>query len=136
MAQIRRATGTQILADEALHSPKDALALIRAEAADLFALKFIKTGGLRRAGQIAAIGEAAGIDCVVISTFETQIGAAAGLHLALSLPFGNHAHELSVFATQPEMARTGIRLEGDTLLPAPSSGHGVESIMEMAQTVR
>ncbi len=136
MAQIRRATGMRILADEALHSPQDALALIRAEAADLFALKFIKTGGLRRACQIAAIGEAAGVDCVVISTFETQIGAAAGLHLALSLPFGHHAHELSVFATQPEMARTGIRLERDTLFPAPSSGHGVESIVEMAHAVR
>ncbi len=136
MAQIRRATGMRILADEALHSPQDALALIRAEAADLFALKCIKTGGLLRARQIAAIGEAAGIDCVVISTFETQIGAAAGLHLAASLPFGHHAHELSVFATQPEMARTGIRLEGDVLFPAPSSGHGVESIVEMAQAVR
>ncbi|MGQ0549748.1 MAG: mandelate racemase/muconate lactonizing enzyme family protein [Armatimonadota bacterium] len=136
MARIRRETGMSILADEALHTPQDALALIRAEAADLFALKFIKTGGLVRARQIAAIGEAAGIDCVVISAFETQIGAAAGLHLALSLPIGRHAHELSVFATQPDMARTGIRLEGDVLLPAPSPGHGVESIAEMAQTVR
>ena len=136
MAQIRRATGMRILADEALHSPEDALALIRAEAADLFALKFIKTGGLLRAREIVDIGEAAGVDCVVISTFETQIGAASGLHLALSLPFGHHAHELSVFATQPEMARTGIRLEGDVLFPASSSGHGVESIAEMEQAVR
>ncbi|MGH2404219.1 MAG: mandelate racemase/muconate lactonizing enzyme family protein [bacterium] len=136
MAQIRRATGVRILADEAVHSPQDAVALIRAEAADLFALKFIKTGGLVRARQIAAIGEAAGIDCIVISTFETQIGAAAGLHLALSLPIGDHAHELSVFATQAEMAQTGIRLEGDVLRPAPSSGHGVERIVEMAQVLR
>lgn len=136
MAQIRRATGMRILADEAVHTPQDALALIRADAADLFALKFIKTGGLVRAREIAAIGEAAGIDCVVISTFETQIGAAAGLHLALSLPVGRHAHELTVFVTQPEMARTGIRLEGDVLIPASAPGHGVESIAEMAQVVR
>jgi len=131
MAQIRRATGMPILADEALHSPQDAIALIRAEAADLFALKFIKSGGLVRACQIAAIGEAAGIDCVVISTFETQIGAAAGLHLALALPIGRHAHELTAFATQPEMARTGIRLEYDRLVPAPVPGHGVEGVAEM-----
>ncbi len=135
MAQIRRATGMRILADEAVHTPQDAIALIRAEAADLFALKFIKTGGLIRARQIAGIGEAVGIDCVVISTFETQIGAAAGLHLALNLPIGRHAHELTVFATQPEMARTGIRLEGDVLLPAPAPGHGVESIVEMEKVV-
>jgi L-alanine-DL-glutamate epimerase-like enolase superfamily enzyme len=132
MAHVRRATGMRLLADEALHTPQDALALIRAEAADLFALKFIKTAGLVRARQIAAIGEAAGIDCVVISTFETQIGAAAGLHLALSLPMCGHAHELTVFATQPEMALTGIRLVGDALYPAAAPGHGVEHIVEMA----
>jgi L-alanine-DL-glutamate epimerase-like enolase superfamily enzyme len=131
MARIRRVTGMRILADEAVHTPQDAIALIRADAADLFALKFVKTGGLARAREIAAIGEAAGIDCVVISTFETQIGAAAGLHLALTLPIGHHAHELTVFVTQSGMARTGIRLEGDALFPAAAPGHGVENIVEM-----
>jgi L-alanine-DL-glutamate epimerase-like enolase superfamily enzyme len=131
MAFVRRATGARVLADEALHSPHDALALIRAEAADLFAIKFVKTGGLTRAREIAAIAEAAGIACVVISPFETQIGAAAGLHMALALPASRHAHELTVFATQPELARTGIRLERDTLIPAPLPGLGVESIAEL-----
>lgn len=131
MAHIRRVTGVRVLADEAVHTPHDALALIRAEAADLFAIKFVKTGGLARARQIAAIGEAAGIDCVVISPFETQVGAAAGLHMALALPIGRHAHELTVFATQPEMARTGIRLHGDTLVPADAPGHGVDGLVEM-----
>lgn len=131
MAQVRRATGIRVLADEAVHSPQDALNLIRAEAADLFALKFVKTGGLVRARQIAAIGEAAGIDCVVISPFETQVGAAAGLHMALALPYGRHAHELTVFATQPEMARTGIRMSGDTLVPSENPGLGVDTIAEI-----
>ncbi|MDR7417893.1 MAG: enolase C-terminal domain-like protein [Armatimonadota bacterium] len=131
MAHVRRATGVRVLADEAVHSPQDALNLIRAEAADLFAIKFVKTGGLARARQIAAIGEAAGMDCVVISPFETQVGAAAGLHMALALPYGRHAHELTVFATQPEMARTGIRLQGDTLVPSEGPGLGVESIVEI-----
>lgn len=132
MAHVRHATGTAVLADEAVHTPQEALALIRAGAADLFALKFVKTGGLARAAQIAAIGEAAGIDCVVISPFETQIGAAAGLHLALALPLGRHAHELTVFATQPAMARTGIRLRGDALHPAEAPGLGVDGIVELA----
>lgn len=135
MAHVRRATGVRVLADEAVHTPRDALLLIRAEAADLFAIKFVKTGGLTRARQIVAIGEAAGIDCVIISPFETQIGAAAGLHLAMALPYGRHAHELTVFATQPEMARTGIRLNGDMLIPAEAPGHGVDSIAEMEATV-
>jgi o-succinylbenzoate synthase len=131
MAHIRRATGARVLADEAVHTPQDALNLIRAEAADLLAIKFVKTGGLARARQIAAVGEAAGLDCIVISPFETQVGAAAGLHMALALPIGRHAHELTVFATQPEMARTGIRLTRDVLTPSPAPGLGVETIVEL-----
>lgn len=131
MAHIRRATGVRVLADEAVHSPQDALSLIRAEAADLFALKFVKTGGLLRAKQIATIGEAAGIDCVVVSPFETQVGGAAGLHMALTLPSSRHDHELTVFATQPEMARTGISLQGNVLIPSSGPGLGVESIVEL-----
>lgn len=130
MAHVRRTTGVRVTADEALHSPQDALALIRAEAVDLFAIKFIKTGGLFRARQIASIGEAAGIDCVVVSPFETQIGAAAGLHMALALPLGRHAHELTVFSTQPGMAQTEIRMDRDTLIPSTAPGHGVEGIAE------
>ncbi|MDR7520263.1 MAG: enolase C-terminal domain-like protein, partial [Armatimonadota bacterium] len=95
------------------------------------ALKFVKTAGLTRARELADIKDAAGIACVVISPFETQIGAAAGLHMALALPTGRHAHELTVFATQPELARTGIRLERDALFPAPQPGLGVESIAEI-----
>ncbi|MGQ0568604.1 MAG: mandelate racemase/muconate lactonizing enzyme family protein, partial [Armatimonadota bacterium] len=134
MAHVRRATGVRVLADEAVHSPQDALNLIRTESADLFAIKFVKTGGLVRARQIVAIGEAAGIDCVVISPFETQIGAAAGLHMALSLPLGRHAHELTVFASQPGMASTGIRLDGDQLIPAAAPGLGVDNIVELERS--
>jgi L-Ala-D/L-Glu epimerase / N-acetyl-D-glutamate racemase len=131
LAHVRRATGARVLADESLHSIQDALNLIRAEACDLFAIKLIKTGGLARARQIAGIGEAAGIDCIVISPFETQIGSAAGLHMALALPICHHAHELTVFASQANMARTGIRLDGEILTPAAAPGLGVDGIVEM-----
>jgi o-succinylbenzoate synthase len=136
LAHVRRATGMRVLADESLHSVYDALSLIRAEACDLFAIKLIKTGGLARARQIAGIGEAAGIDCIVISPFETQIGSAAGLHLALALPICRHAHELTVFGSQADMARTTVRLEGEILTPGSATGLGVESIIEMGQTAK
>jgi L-alanine-DL-glutamate epimerase-like enolase superfamily enzyme len=136
LAHVRRATGARILVDESLHSIQDALDLIRAEACDLFAIKLIKTGGLVRARQIAGIGEAAGIDCIVISPFETQIGAAAGLHMALALPICGHAHELTVFASQAEMARTGIREEGENLTPSPAPGLGVDGIIEMERVAK
>ncbi|MBM3450994.1 MAG: dipeptide epimerase [Armatimonadetes bacterium] len=131
LAHVRRSTGMRILVDESVHTPRDAMNLIAAQAADLFAIKLIKTGGMARARQIANIGAAAGIGCIVISPFETQIGCAAGLHLAVALPIAEHACELTAFATQAEMAVTSVRLEGEQMVPGDVPGLGVDSIVEI-----
>ena len=94
MARVRRATAIPVAADESLYTLHDAMQLIRAEAVDVFGIKFIKTGGLARAKKIAHLAEAAGIECVVISPLETTLGTAAGAHWALSVPNANLDHEL------------------------------------------
>lgn len=131
LAAVRRACGVPIMADESLHTLRDALELITREAVDILAIKLIKTSGLRDARAIAALAAAHRVDIVVISPFETQIGAAAGLALALSAPTGHRAHELRVFDSQPELGVTGIRAERGQLFPSPAPGLGVESISEL-----
>jgi L-alanine-DL-glutamate epimerase-like enolase superfamily enzyme len=131
LAEVRRATGLPIMADESLHSLRDAVELINRAAADLFAIKLIKTSGLAQARSIAALAAAHRIDVVVISPFETQIGAAAGLALALAAPTGNRAHELRVFDSQPETAETEIRVERGEIIPSPEPGLGVTRIVEV-----
>lgn len=133
---LRQHVPVRIMADESVHSPADALQLAAERLVDIVAIKLIKTGGLWRARKVAAVAEAAGIACVVISPFETQIGAAAGLHLAVSLEHAPYAHELTVFVTQPTMAETGIRLEGDHLFPAETAGLGVTRIAEFVDLVQ
>jgi L-alanine-DL-glutamate epimerase-like enolase superfamily enzyme len=95
LASIRRAVPVRVLADESLHSPRDALELIRRQACDLFGIKLIKTAGLYPARLIAATGEQAGIDTVVISPWESEIGLAAGAHLASALVSARPAQELT-----------------------------------------
>jgi L-Ala-D/L-Glu epimerase len=129
---LRRRTSVRLMADEGLLSAPDALILAAERLVDVFSIKLIKTGGLLRARKIAAIAEGAGIDCVVSSPYETQIGAAAGLHLAVSLERAPYAHELTVFITQPHLAVTDIVLERARLRPGTSSGLGVERIAELA----
>jgi o-succinylbenzoate synthase len=131
LADVRRATGLPIMADESLHTLRDAVELINRGAVDLFAIKLIKTGGLAEARNIAALAAAHRIDVVVISPFETQIGAAAGLALALAAPTGTRAHELRVFDSQPETAETEIRVERGEIIPSREPGLGVAQIVEL-----
>jgi o-succinylbenzoate synthase len=131
LAEVRRATGLPIMADESLHDLRDAVELIERGAADIFAIKLIKTGGLSQARAIAALAAAHRIDIVVISPFETQVGAAAGLALALAAPTAGRAHELRVFESQPEDADTEIRVERGQIIPSRAPGLGVAAIREL-----
>jgi L-alanine-DL-glutamate epimerase-like enolase superfamily enzyme len=89
-----RELGTPIAVDESLFGLKDALGLVRAEAADVFIIKLIKLGGLHQARKVVAIAEASGIACVVVSPYETSLGVAANLHLAASSCAFPYAAEL------------------------------------------
>lgn len=94
LAEIRRHTDIPIEADESLQSPADARALISAGACDIFNLKILKPGGLFRAQQVVAIAESAGIPVMIGSMPELGIAAAAGFHLARTLPALPYACEL------------------------------------------
>ncbi len=100
MAYVRANTTIPIMADESVRSPEDALRLVRMQAADVFAIKFVKMGGLARAREIRAIAEAAGVACTPISPFETAVGVAANLHFAASTrrcPYCNGLGTVLVF---------------------------------------
>ncbi len=75
-----------IMADESVWSPHDAFRLARAAAADIFALKIPKSGGLTMVRRIADIAAAAGISCHGGTTIESSIGTAASAQLYGALP--------------------------------------------------
>lgn len=83
---VREHGALPIMADESLHDLRNAVELLSSGAVDLFGLKLVKTGGLWRAKQLAELAEAYHVPCVVISPFDSLLGAAANLHLAASLP--------------------------------------------------
>lgn len=84
LAELRRVTTTPIAIDESLFSASDAIAAVRAGAADVFVIKLIKLGGLLNARKVASIAEASGVTCVAVSPYETDLGGSANLHLAAS----------------------------------------------------
>ena len=86
LAAITRAVDVPIMADESVFTPAEALNAAAGRIADVFSLKTSKSGGIRRALEIAAIARAAGIAVYGGCMFETSIAHAAGAHLMAAVP--------------------------------------------------
>ncbi|MGH7155304.1 MAG: enolase C-terminal domain-like protein, partial [Acetobacteraceae bacterium] len=80
LGRITAALDTPIMADESVFSPVDALVVTSQHLADLISVKLMKTGGMLRGQQVAAIAAAGGLACYGGSMFETGIAATAGVH--------------------------------------------------------
>ncbi|MFZ5634281.1 MAG: mandelate racemase/muconate lactonizing enzyme family protein [Bacillota bacterium] len=81
LAMVRNACPrVEVMADESLKSLGDAIRLVRARAVDLFNIKLIKAGGIHPARKIAAVAEAAGINCMAGGTIQNSLIDAATAH--------------------------------------------------------
>ena len=81
MAELAANYEIAVMADEALNGPEDALAVASTKAADVFAVKVAQSGGLKRASEVIAVGQAAGMELYGGTMLETGLGTAAALQL-------------------------------------------------------
>jgi muconate cycloisomerase len=86
MAEIARVLDTPLLADESVFNAREALIGAQMRIADLFSLKIMKSGGIRRALEVAAVARAAGIGVYGGCMFETGVAHLAGTHLMAAVP--------------------------------------------------
>ena len=86
LAAITRAIDTPIMADESVFDAREALSGVEMRLADIFALKIMKSGGIRRALDVDTIARLGGIDVYGGCMFETGVAHAAGAHLMAALP--------------------------------------------------
>lgn len=70
-----------VMADESLNGPVDAFAVAAQRSADVFAIKVAQSGGLKRASEVIAIAQAAGIDLYGGTMLEAGVGTVASLQL-------------------------------------------------------
>jgi L-alanine-DL-glutamate epimerase-like enolase superfamily enzyme len=129
LQRVRAASPIPIMADESLFDHHDAFRLARLGACDYFNIKLAKCGGIHNALKIDAIGEGAGIQCMLGCMWETRLALTAGAHLVSArrnLAFADldgatgHSHD---------PVRGGITYEdGQIHLPdAPGHGADIES---------
>ncbi len=83
MARVRKRVGLPVMADESVFTPRDALEVIRHDAADVLSLYPGKHGGIRATQQIAKMAEAAGLPCTIGSNLEREVATAAMAHVTV-----------------------------------------------------
>jgi len=130
LAAITAAIDTPIMVDESVFSPAEAVELVRLRAADLVSIKIMKSGGIARAREIAAITQAAGIACYGGTMFEGGLAIAAGLQLLAATPNISLGAEFytSTYVMGVEILSTPIRIaDGMTFVPTgPGLGVAVD----------
>lgn len=125
MAEVARAVDTPIMADESIFTPEDAIRCIQSRAAEIFSVKVSKAGGLWSAKKIAAIAQAAGIPCYVGGMAEMGIGAAAGIHFAVSTPNCTYGCEIKPNCIK-DIVIPEIKVENGHVFAPEGPGLGVE----------
>ena len=84
LADVRSQVKVPIMADESVYSLQDAMAIVRAGAADILSVYVGKGGGIGPARKMAAVAEAAGLVCTIGSNLELGVAAAAMIHLGMA----------------------------------------------------
>ena len=88
LAELRRRVRTPIAADETVTSLRAARDLLDAGGVDVLVVKPARVGGPIAAAEIAALAAERNVPIVVSTLFETGIGIAAALAVAVALPSG------------------------------------------------
>ncbi len=132
LSHIRKMVDVPIMLDESVHTSKDAVKAIDAEACDIINIKLMKSGGIYEALKINAVAEASGIECFMGGMGETSIGQAAALHLFASrdnIRYGDVELPADEWGLEEDIA-SGLELakvDNTLYMKIPStSGLGVE----------
>jgi muconate cycloisomerase len=137
MAEVRRAIGVPLMADESVRTPRDAMEVIRRGAADIVNVYVTEAGGLLNASRIFALCEAAGLPCMIGSMPEFGIGTAAQIHLGVAMTnLGPDSDTCGVLYHAEDLLTRPLRIEGGFAYPPEGPGLGVEIDMDVVERWR
>jgi L-alanine-DL-glutamate epimerase-like enolase superfamily enzyme len=86
LARVRQQIRLPVMADESVFTVQDAQRCLELKAADIISIYPGKNGGLWNSLTIAAMAEAAGVNCAIGSNLEWDLGSAAMAHLSVAVP--------------------------------------------------
>lgn len=126
MAHVRKKVNIQVMVDESVHSPVDAMKVVKQDAADVLNMKLMKSGGLYKALGINRIAEASGIRCMVGCMLESKIGITAGASLVAAKKNITEADMDSFLYAKDPGIKGGLTLENGIITLPEKPGLGIE----------
>lgn len=130
MAELRRRSLIPLMADDAVGTPEDALAVVRAGAADVLSIYVGMAGGIAPARRAAGIAQTAGVGWTIGSNLELGVGLAAHIHLAASTLGLDDARVpcdiISPFYYESMLLSEPLPIEAGWVTPPEGPGLGVE----------
>jgi muconate cycloisomerase len=139
LAELRRAVGVPIAAQESVSSPEDALAVLEASAADLLKIKLTHIGGYQRARETAAVFGAKNLSVVIgQGSACTPILSAAEMHLHAVLRNAQPAGEMTGFLRLGEQdIFTPIQVQHGRAMLSDKPGLGIDiNVDRLARAAR
>jgi L-Ala-D/L-Glu epimerase len=127
LKRVRERSPIAIMADESIFDAHDAFRLACMGAVDYFNIKLAKSAGIHAALKINAIGEAAGIQCMLGGMSESLIGVSAGAHFICASP-NVTLYDLDSpfhFAEEPTIGGVDFQPSGIVTLN-DTPGHGAD----------
>ncbi|MBE0669956.1 MAG: dipeptide epimerase [Anaerolineales bacterium] len=127
LKRVRERSPIAIMADESIFDAHDAFRLASHGAVDYFNIKLAKSAGIHGAMKINAIGEVAGIKCMLGGMSESLIGVGAGAHLICACP-NISLHDLDSpfhFTEEPSIGGVDFQPNGTVTL-SDDHGHGAD----------
>ncbi len=126
LAEVKKNSSIPVMVDESVHSPQDAMHIIKMEAADLINIKLMKSGGILKARKIAAVAEAADVPCMIGCMGESTIGITAGVHFAAAIKNVQYADlDSDILLKDKTVLEGGAKLNASKRIPLTKSGLGI-----------
>ncbi len=124
---LRDKTNIRVMLDETIKSSKDALRAVKRDAVDILNIKLMKSGGLYEAEKINAIGEAAGVRCMLGCMLETKLAITAAASLVAAKKNITEADlDSFIFCEDNDVFQGGFELEGSVIKLLDKPGLGIE----------
>jgi L-alanine-DL-glutamate epimerase-like enolase superfamily enzyme len=129
LAKIKKTSPIPVMVDESVHSPSDAMRLIKANAVDLINIKFMTSGGIHNAAKIASIAEAANVPCMIGCMSESAIGITAAVHFAAATKNVQHADlDCDILLADRLVIEGGAGLKNSERIPNNEAGFGITKL--------
>jgi L-alanine-DL-glutamate epimerase-like enolase superfamily enzyme len=129
LAKIKRNSSIPVMADESIHSPFDAMRLIKVNAVDLINIKLMKSGGIHNAAKIATIAEAANVPCMIGCMAESAIGITAAVHFAAAIKNIQFADlDCDILLLDKLVTKGGATLKNSEGMPNIEPGFGITKL--------